>query len=1380
VNETIPPTEPNQTEEALRLVLVDQSRDAHDEARDAADARLDQELGEGGRTKRFLNGIWKGNVAKDFYRQKYVNQALESIQDSNTIMADAPAERRTRAVEATIERFQSDFDEVIHTEAGESREVQAEDSQLTRGIKKIIHNFVEGNLDAATLQEERTRFLIEYRKQHGTESLGQGIVTTDNLLQIAQTVAGAVEHGESLDNALGKLQVITGEARNGARTEARYTAPDKAVDWLSKRGIASFVTPGALAVGIAAAASLARVGSHSVVGAVTKTILPGAAAAGWAGLRENKRTKDERSQHAREMAVGGQFEAGDKRRVEMDAVRYESISAVDLIGHLKEVGDSERVTSGSSEAVQAALDALAAIQARVQMSDKEKIDLISYSEKADVGEERMMLDLARREVRLALEAGLTNDIRTNLAIDHDKAVSDVIQERADWFAEGLEEEMSDKDAAFNKLKRHRVAKAAAIGLATGVLGGLIVQEAVAAVDSTRFGLIDTIRGESAVPNSDGTVHQTILEGMVRGDESTVHTDASTSYESYSTGTNGTVELSDDHTLITNEDGTSSLVDANGNASVEGLVFEENGALNGESIDKLYAAGVTIEDTTSLKVVTETVNQDVSTEQYLQNHLSESTHVKRDFWFGNNTPNIYDENELRVYRGGSAKAPGIVDGGYQYSIAGMSPEGSYQGPESVDWNQASANGNLFVAISGTLDGQGEPFMVPIGPDGSVNISADSPAGKFFSNENNAVSFNGAYMEVVQTSGQDADGTVHIRPLATVIGGNNVETITDTVTTEKPVNYPHYTLTTNGFDTAQSNFTEMAPITPIASRRSMEALQNDAERTYGSNGETATSPEAQNNAEATNYGYEAQLNPEKLQSWESERSEKLRNNPNAELQTAEEVNGYYERQRIKKGEEYVAEIEARIEQSEVLKKIGTDSRAIVVMPVGAAQESENIYKALSLYAQQDEEAQRSTTVLMNVNWIEGAMDDPLKRANIEKTFSEIERAKADFPSLNIAHFTKVWEREWVDTVRVDSNGRGGKIYGEVIKTLYDTAAYSVRRGINEGRIAPDQDLLLITNDADQLGMNRHYLKHYIEAEEKSKDSDAFIGTIRWGVDTAKDFPGYHVSQLFMQAMNIAATRPTGHALAPATIGPNAAFRVSTYAAVGGCDDRNDLGAGADSVLGRKILAARGRLPIKGSSYGVAGVNATTTYSGSSVGPGSRERVIRQVIGSDVDSAPGRLLDSGYRSEKFIPYSWSDFDSGSTRETDKGNPNLIKKEDPKNDFEPIKGRVEGQITDFINQWYPDAPTASLTLSMMFPDKPELGAKAQAWSLKKDSEDKYTFAFTPDGARRFQNSLLRDGKSRFDPISNRILRRTYGEVKPTAKRQPQAEQPPLVRAVA
>ncbi|OYW84838.1 hypothetical protein B7Z17_03400, partial [Candidatus Saccharibacteria bacterium 32-49-10] len=350
--------------------------------------------------------------------------------------------------------------------------------------------------------------------------------------------------------------------------------------------------------------------------------------------------------------------------------------------------------------------------------------------------------------------------------------------------------------------------------------------------------------------------------------------------------------------------------------------------------------------------------------------------------------------LRVYRGGSADAPGLVDGGYQYTVAGMTAEGSWQGGEQVNWNEAATNGNLFVAVSGTYDSQGNPFMIPIGPNGEVNIPADSPAGQFFANENNSVAFKGAYMEIVQTAGVEADGTVHIRPLATLVGDTSVGEIQDTITTTETVHHAEYTITTEGYDTAQENFTEMAPITPVTSRRSMEAIRQP---------EAPAEPER-----GPGYYYEGAVSEQERARILNEVSPRIRDNPDAELNTGEETAWFRDEIRRQKGDDYVKALETFADNDPAMKQISNATETIVTIPVAAAYESENIYGTLSLYAQQDIEGTSKSVILMNVNWLDTVMDDEDKVAAVQKTIAEIERAKRDFPNLAIS----VMQKEYVN--------------------------------------------------------------------------------------------------------------------------------------------------------------------------------------------------------------------------------------------------------------------------------------------------------------------------------------------------------------------------------
>lgn len=1356
-------------EDPFKVVLVDQSRDALDEARDLADARLDRELGEGGKIKRLLNGIWKGNIAKDYYRQKYISQEIDTIKQSgNALAGSVDATRRTRAIEATIDRFSSDYEELIHTDAGERREVQAEGSELDKGIKQLVRDYAEGRLNETTLREERTRFLNEYRKEHGADALGEGVATTDNLIAVAQAVMGAVEHGESLDTTISKLQVITGEARNGARTETRYNAVDSIIEKMSKTKVGSLVTPGTLATGVAVAGAITRMGSHSVVGAVTKTLLPGVAAGLWAGLRENKRVKDERAQHAREMALGGSFEEGDKRRVEMEATRYETLAANDLIQHLQEVGDETHLDDGGNEALQAALDALAAVQARVELSDSDNVDLISYSAKEAVGEERMKLDLARREVRLALEGRLTEEVRTDLNLDAEADVRELIAAQAQLartlLVEGSEaqEGMAAKDEAFAKLKRRRVATAAAVGVASGVVGGLVVQEAVAAFDPTRFGLIDALRGEVPVTLEDGSVHQTVLEGLVRGDETTVHTEASTSYDAYDTAPNGSIEVSSDHSLVTNEDGTMDLKAANGTVSVEGLSVDDNGSLTPESLDKLEAAGMVVEDHSFDQDITTTTSEVVGTEQYIANHSAETTQVTRDFWYGNDTPGVYDENELRVYRGGSADAPGIIDGGYQYTVAGMSAEGSWQGGESVNWNEAAANGNLFVAVSGTFDSQGNPFMIPIGPDGAVNIPADSPAGQFFSNEGGSVSFNGAYMEIVQTADVDPDGTVHIRPLATLVGDSSVREITDTVTTVTTEHHAEYTITTNGYDTIQDNFTEMAPITPIASRRSMEAIRQ---------------PEAEPNPDqkiVDRLYYSGEVSDVERERIIREVSPRLRDNPDAELNMAEELEWYREELRRRKGDAYIQELDDFIENDPVMSTLSDETASIVNIPVGAAYEAENIYGTLSLYAQQNPEGVEKSVIFLNVNWLDTAKDDPVKAAAIEKTISEIERARKDLPQLAIS----VMQKEYSEATVTATGG----VIGYVADDLVNATLLSAERRIRMGEMSGDHEMTMVRGDADAQGISRNQLRNFQKAAAENGSLDVVKGVTRFGVEDQARFPGYGIVSNFMSAFQLLGSQDN----IVHTGGANFAVRMSTLAAIGGLGDMmlenedgervRDTGAGSDDVnIGRRITAARN----------IRGTRRQTGYAGSGYAAGgaaadASTKRIHVVTGATADTSADRLLAAHLAGENiqsvWNPEKKDGFAAGPGGYRSRTEDAAIIERAGKEDFNgpEVYSLIEQAMTWELRN--ASSKAGRRALAMLF------GAVPGVYILSGGDvgDENVSFVLTDAGRTFIKNRVERETNGQFGSYGLRKKRQLYGITKPGAKRQPAGARAPLVSPLA
>jgi hypothetical protein len=1354
--------QPENRGESIKVVFVDQSEDARDAARDYADARLDRELTEGGTLKRFMTGIWKGNIAKEFYRQKYIREAESTIQQTNDMyLGTVSPEDRAEITDVTISRFQQQNEEFYHSDAGERRQVQRNDDPLTEHVKELIREYASGSLDRDGLARRKDEVLKEYRDQYGDELLGKGIAKVDNLIAVAEAVTGNIEHYGSLDNAINAVEVVVGEARNGARTEARYSAVDKGVDWLSKTRVGSLVNPGTLATVVAATLAITRAGTHSVIGSAAATIAPGAVAGVWAGVRENKRVKDERAQHARELAVGGSYDGQeDKRRIEMEATRYETVTAVSLVDELKSLAEESQLSTGK-EAVQAALEALARAQARVSLSDEKNIDLISYTSQQLVARERMALDLARYEARMALEGHLDTAMRAELGLPLSLDVRHIVKAHADQFAtETLTQDMSEKDAAFQKLKRKRVLNAAAIGTIVGVAGGLVAQEAVAAVDPSRFGLLDLATGAQAQVHTDGQIHQTILEGALKGDTTTIHTEAASSLAAHETVPHSSVSVNSDYEWSQNDTGTYDILNPNGEKTIEGVTVQPDGSIDATEIARLEATGFNVHETVTTETITEKTSEQVDLNTYFERHSGETEPVSIDKWYDNDTP-YSDQNELRLYRGGDN---GITEGGYRLEAGGMTADGSWIGGERVNPIEAAQQGNIVLAISRMGEDSGPMFVVQGDADGGFNIANGTPEAALFRNVDGHVELaEGLRASVYLKEGIDANGVMHGGSLATMIGEAPTDgTFTDVVETTKEIPHYHYEITSNGYDTTYQNFTEIAPITPVASRRSLEAIEAYRSRERGSE-----------NA----YYYGAGASDERKRKWREERSPRLKRNPDADLHTGQELAWYRDEQDRKRGRAYLNEIDAYVEANPALNSIDDNIKAIVNIPVSGADESENIYRTLSMFAHQDDQASiDQSIILLNVNWKEAQARDPEQYEKIQKTIAEVERARQDFPNLKIASFTKVWSDEFVQSkTYIDDKGNEKvELYGEVIKVLYDTTAFALDTAIKAGRRTPDSEALLITNDADTEGMSRSYLRNYIRTFEQNPKQDAFTGLIRRGTEAYKDYPGYGVVSAFYSMMAITMPRRQIAGLGGgfSTDGPNSGLRVSMYAAMGGADE--SVGAGADGLLQHRMTEVR---QADGTPTPLQRLLRIDGRKGSS-------RVIgRFVSGAAIDTVPDRLLNA-YKRGEWIGSAWDNYDSAGyqTREESAINA-VLEPENPEVDIDSIARRIETSIEGFGSFWWHKNPGAMESAMAFCFGKTEKGRERTLyhadWDFTRPDNDRkgtLTFRFTEEGKKWLKDRLLYDSQGQRDPYGERLRRQLYNDVRAGAARTPFQAEPRML----
>lgn len=1327
------------------LVLVDQSKDARDFARDRADARLTEELNEGGRFKRLAKGVWKGNIARDYYRQKYIREAQSDIEANQDVLTHevADANRRGRALQATIERFQTDQEGLIHENAGERREELDGESSIAAGLKGVIAEYARGALDDEALQEERSRIIEAYREAHGNEAIGEGIVQVDNILTIARSVRGAVEQGESLDNIMRGMRIISGEARSGARTAAHYDKVDRVIDKLAQSKIGSIVAPEIVTAAVTTAASLLRMGSKAAVGAAAMTVLPGLGAGIMAGLRERKRTKDERVQHAREMAQGKQFDAGDKRREQMEATRYETRTAIELHDELQSRFDSDQLDAGGHEALRAAMDALAAVEARVSYSNEGSLDLISYSDAASVTDERMKLDIAIAEARVHADRRLDPDSRQALGLEADASVEDYLAQRVDAFYDLLEDDMSSKDRVARKLEVRRSLTAAGAGLAAGLTLGIAAQEIGAILSDSRSGLVEQL-WHADTKLHDGAEHRTLLHGLVGdneayGGEKTELIDGKTEFS-----------LPSEYSIGKNDDGSLNILSSDGTTIVEHVKLNADGTLPPESLDQLRGTGMIVEDLSFAKDATSIETKTVGLDEYLLNHEAETTHITRDFWYDNNT-SWADRNETGINWGGAGFD---AQGNYHMNINGMTEGGSSHDGQSVNWQSEAQSGNLQVAISASQGSQSEVFMLNIGPDGNVTIPYDSPAAKFFEDTGNGPVFNGQYAEIVQKAGIDGNGVEHVRPLATFVGEGNITTLQDTVETRSTVVEPSYKLM---MPPQQETFTEMVPVIPVASRRSLENVRQKSVL-------EAANP-YYNRYDAN--GGDGLLSPEILTARRAETSPRLLAEPEQTLNPREELSWYRKQLFEKMGAGYLGRIDAAISASPELSNMSGDLRTILTIPVKASgnAESKNIYNLLTkAYAGQGTEAIERNMILLHVNWFDEAEDDPDLKANIDLTLAEIQRAKQDFPDLKVAVIRSVWDEE----------DRKGGVIGHVGRRMNDAALLAVERAMREGRIVDDQKILVVRNDADTQGLARNYISSYQEAAEANPETDIFTGTTQYGSARASDLPGFVFSANFMQSMDtLNAIREnsthTGNA--------NFAVRLEMLAAIGGNGFEDAYtGSGSDDVaIGRRIADVRGgRLGVSGGSR-FGGYRALRDHfkkrSGVSSGETSSNtprRVGRRIAGARLDTN-GDRQESLYLQGIPMLGAWDNgaFDVGGHAERDATVEDLRAQYAAR--FNEPEVLVESIRKDMERSLYiGSSSTRQTALAMAFSGlsndtgtSPGDGYNLETTGYDSAGNPILHLSLTDVGKAYILNHLRESPSGRPDPYGRRLARQLYGEGK-------------------
>ncbi len=1165
--------------EKIKLAIIDNEEGLRAAAVDSAEASLTANKQELKGVKGFFKKIWKHNLAREYYRQKEIVKTKDKIAASGNIYIDeeGTSEDHDEAMSAIIDRFTSDYDEVIDTEAGEKitnlDESLPEEKELKEKITNLVKEYASGSLNEQSFKEQKTRIFAEVATKK-KDVLDKSGFYADNLLEIAKQIKENIEHGQKLEDLDLEFEVVIGKAKAGVRTEANYNKVDKLVEKISSTKLGSLVNETTLATGIGVAYSIAsalgtKIASNKALAWGTlgaSTLLTG----GIAGIRENKRLQDERRLHNRQMAQGKNFEPDAKRREEMEEFRYKTESAESLTKMISKIYDEEgSIDKISYQELIETLDSISEIDTRTQLSNKHKIDLISFSEATSVEKERTNLLIENAKTKVELRKLLSN--RTDLVLPGNLSFDDYLKKLSDTkvtlFLKG-EEGIENKNKLFNKMKAKRVAqtsiKAAGVGLAIGTL----FQETTALFNESKQGSIERLfDGKSE--GSSTTMVEGIRRWLVGGDsprlEGPFHEQLIN---------NGFINLPAEASLKIQPDGSYTLARPGEEMFVEHLKIDPQGRLTEESKILLGQHNVLFDEHSNTlitgnsrieEVITpgQEISQTLPSEEYITKHPELFHEVKRNLWFDNDTK-VFDKNELKTWWGGEENTGIDKDGNFVFNVKHMTPGGSYHGNESVDAQGLIKNNNLKMVFSLSRETQNMVCEVPVDQNGNAIISKDSEIGKLlFSTEKGNAKFLGKYAEVVESLGKDDKGVEKIRMLSTVVGDgvkevNTLETIgshsdTNIITPEVKT-----TFVTN-LDVPGDDPIDLPLVFPILPRTPLEKIsqkpshliKNPILLGQGTGIYLPSAPlllgassqlllEAHKQLLLDSKGQPLVATPEG-QYLLKYRSKTLTENPEAELDHYKETDAYFKTFSEKN----------LIEVTELADQVGPLSESIrttICIPVNCENGVKNLYSSLENYTKQT-----ADSTVYEINLLLHASDTTSKQKPeiLDEATKEINRFKTAHPKVNLKIMSKIFSDESLTS-------------GRIRKQLTDATLY---RHHQRGPSA--KDLIIISNNAENAGIDPDYIQNFITKFDTNEKADGFIGEQDWDPEAYVKYPAIHLGTRLFQYISQEENTDPGKVLPSSSA--NFSFRASVYSAVGGYIP--ELTSGEDLILGQEIVTARG---------------------------------------------------------------------------------------------------------------------------------------------------------------------------------------------------------------
>ncbi|MDO4271993.1 MAG: hypothetical protein Q4C83_03380, partial [Candidatus Saccharibacteria bacterium] len=372
--------------------------------------------------------------------------------------------------------------------------------------------------------------------------------------------------------------------------------------------------------------------------------------------------------------------------------------------------------------------ALADAILREEISAREGVDLISYSDHENIEAER----LAMTQTRIQMQADFIRLMQAqnpdfNYSRDYANKIRAAVEAQSDVQADNLNTayeampaeakrafdkfygDIEKKDEVYRKLRHQRMRREGVRAFSRTLIVGAATQEVAALFNDNVQGIIEGIRGENA-----DAANRTMLESM------------------------------------------RNVFTGNGNSAPNALLeftgSHEVGELTPEQIQELRDAGFDVNEVYNTTTHSETMT--VSAHDAVGNNPE----FHRSGWYDNQT-SVHDLNELRAYNHGDS---------FSFEPKYMSSSSNGLSIEAGDIIERAQNGQIKLKLSPTIETQGNPFELTGHVEGGrvvFDVIPGSPQAEMIANSSYA------YAEVVDATNNMV--------MATDVGSGMADTLTQTI-------------------------------------------------------------------------------------------------------------------------------------------------------------------------------------------------------------------------------------------------------------------------------------------------------------------------------------------------------------------------------------------------------------------------------------------------------------------------------------------------------------------------------------------------------------------------------------------------------------------------